>query len=94
MPAPGGGFVRVVQRRGWDVELVAAEQTRNYPTRDAAMEFAFAQAPEWIEVGEVVAAGSEAPQHHRWTTLRRGPDGMYRTSQLNWGGPSAGDRSA
>ena len=94
MPAPEGGFVRVVQRRGWDVELVTAGETRNYPTREAAMEFALAQAPDWIEVGEVVAATSEAPQHHRWTTLRRGPDGAYRASLLNWGGPGAGDKSA
>jgi hypothetical protein len=94
MLARGGGFVRVVQRQGWDVELVGAEETHNYPTRETAMEFALAQAPDWIEVGEVVAASPEAPQHHRWTTLQRGSDGAYRTSLLRWGGPGAGYKSA
>jgi hypothetical protein len=87
-------FGRVVQRQGWDVELVrdaaagAELETRNFPDRDQALEFARGLAPEWIEVGEVVPAAGQVPQHHRWTTLRRGPDGSYTDSALGWAGPA------
>jgi hypothetical protein len=83
-------FARVVHRRGWDVELVREAQpepeTSNFPDRAAALEFAIANAPEWIEVGEVVPAQGDVPQHHRWTTLRRAGDGSYAESGLAWGG--------
>jgi hypothetical protein len=82
-------FVRVVHRRGWDVEEVGeggAVETRNFGAREQALEFAQSLAPDWIEVGEVVYATSEAPQHHRWTTLRRRADGTYAASPLAWGG--------
>ncbi len=61
-------------------------ETSNFPERDIALEFAIANLPEWIEVGEVVPAQGDVPQHHRWTTLRRGSDGSYQDSGLAWGG--------
>ena len=83
-------FVRVVHRRGWDVERVGEKgdvETGNFPSREAALEHARSLGPEWIEVGDVVPATPEAPQHHRWTTLRRRADGTYSGSGLAWGGP-------
>lgn len=88
-------FIRVVHRQGWDVELLQVERSspagpplekHNFPGREQALEFARARDPDWIEVGEVVYATPEVPQHHRWTTLRRQDDGTYRPSGLSWGG--------
>ena len=82
-------FIRVVHRKGWDVEQVGQEgevQTHNFAGRDDALDFARTFEPEWIELGEVVPATAEAPQHHRWTTLRRANDGSYVASGLAWGG--------
>ena len=82
-------FVRVVHRVGWDVEVVREDgsvETENLPERDAALEHAKLLEPEWIELGEVVRQTDEAPQHHRWKTLRRLPGGEYAESGLNWGG--------
>ena len=80
-------FVRVVHRQGWDVELVERGETRNFPAKRDALEFARSLEPEWIEIGEVVPAAPGLPQHHRWTSLRRSPDGAYAESRLAWGGP-------
>jgi hypothetical protein len=90
------GFVRVVHRQGWDVEIVSREnqaepETRNFADRDAALEFARSLEPDWIEVGEVVYATETVPQHHEWETLRRRADGNYAASALKWGG---GNRNA
>jgi hypothetical protein len=85
-------FVRVAHRRGWDVEIVrdgGEVETANFPDRAQALEHARALNPDWIEVGEVVLASAETAQHHRWTTLRRQPDGSYQSSGLRWGGPAA-----
>ena len=82
-------FVRVVHRRGWDVEEVGEKgevASSNFASKEQALEHACSLGPDWIEVGEVVYATSEAPQHHRWTTLRRRPDGGYAASGLVWGG--------
>jgi hypothetical protein len=92
-------FVRVVHRRGWDVEEVTAENpaepsTRNFRSREEALAHARELEPDWIEVGEVVAASEQTPQHHRWTTLRRGSDGKYTASALNWGGATQRNRRA
>jgi hypothetical protein len=84
----GGKFVRVVHRQGWDVELVGGGEKRNFGTRDEAVAFAEGEQPDWIELGEVVPAAGEVPQHHRWRTLRRRPDGSYAEVGLNWGGPA------
>ena len=65
-------------------------ETSNFASREQALEQARSLQPAWIEVGEVVYATPEVPQHHRWTTLRRRPDGTYAASGLAWGGrPSA-----
>ena len=82
-------FIRVVHRQGWDVERVGEESKRNFPSRDEAMAFATGEAPDWIEVGEVVYETPEVPQHHRWSTLRRRPDGTYQETGLKWGGKPA-----
>ncbi len=78
----------MVHRRGWDVEVVDRSElaTSNFLSRDAALAHARALEPEWIELGEVVPAQGSLPQHHRWTTLRRRPDGGYAAAGLNWGG--------
>ncbi len=78
----------MVHRRGWDVELVDGSQpeTRNFESREAALVHARSLGPEWIELGEVVYATPQLPQHHRWTTLRRKPDGAYAPTGLSWGG--------
>ena len=83
----GRRFVRVVERQGWDVELVDEDRTLNFPDREAAMRAAQEAGPEWIEVGVVVPAAGDTAQHHRWTSLRRGPGGDYQPSGLRWGGP-------
>ncbi|MDQ6949713.1 MAG: hypothetical protein M3256_26580 [Actinomycetota bacterium] len=79
-------FVRVVQRQGWDLELVERQEKLTFVSRKAAMNHARSLEPEWIELGEVVAATSQVPQHHIWATLRRQPDGSYERSGLAWGG--------
>jgi hypothetical protein len=81
-------FVRVVHRQGWDVELVkgADVDTRNFGSREDALLYARGLGPDWIELGEVVAAREGVPQHHRWTTLRRTSGGDYAASDLRWGG--------
>jgi hypothetical protein len=82
-------FVRVVHRKGWDVEEVGEKgdvSSRNFASRDLALEHARSLEPDWIEVGEVVHATPDVPQHHRWTTLRRRADGSYASSGLVWGG--------
>jgi hypothetical protein len=81
--------MRVVHRKGWQVEEVGeggAVSTRSFAGREDALAFARSLEPDWIELGEVVYATAEAPQHHRWTTLRRRPDGTYAPSPLAWGG--------
>ena len=86
-------FVRVVHRQGWDVEKVGEKgdvKVENFATRNVALAHARAMEPDWIEVGEVVYATPDAPQHHRWTTLRRRPDGSYAASGLAWGGKPRG----
>jgi hypothetical protein len=85
-------FVRVVHRQDWDVEKVGEKgdvETSNFASRDQAMKHARSLEPDWIEVGEVVYATPDAPQHHRWTTLRRRQDGTYAASGLAWGGRGA-----
>ena len=80
-------FVRVVQRQGWEVELVQAGQrveTEILGSRHEALGHAESMAPDWIEVGDIVGLGT-ADQHHSWTTLRRRPDGAYAPSGLHWG---------
>jgi hypothetical protein len=79
-------FVRVVQREGWDVELIHEGRVLTFPDRARAMERALAAEPEWIELGQVVDAAGDAPRHHVWTTLRRRADGSYRESGLGWAG--------
>jgi hypothetical protein len=79
-------FVRVVQRQGWDLELVERQEKLTFVSREAALNHARSLEPEWIELGEVVAATSQVPQHHIWVTLRRQPDGSYQRSGLAWGG--------
>lgn len=84
-------FARVVQRQGWDVELIEAgnaerPRTLNFDSQEKALAHAMAQDPEWIEVGVVVPAAGSVPQHHRWHTLRRGAGGGYSVSALSWGG--------
>ena len=82
-------FVRVVHRQGWDVEKVGEKgdvETGNFASKEQALEHARSLGPDWIEVGEVVFATPRLPQHHRWTTLRRRPDGTYAESGLAWGG--------
>jgi hypothetical protein len=86
-----GLFARVVQRQGWDVEVIESArqgepETRNFADRDAAIAYAESLAPDWIELGEVVFATADVPQHHRWTTLRRTGHGKYVRSALVWGG--------
>ncbi|MGH7777836.1 MAG: hypothetical protein ACREPI_11770 [Candidatus Dormibacterales bacterium] len=83
-------FVRVVHRQGWDVEVVDRGETRNFGARREALSFAESLEPDWIEVGEVVAAVPGVPQHHRWTSLRRNAAGVYAESRLAWGGPGRG----
>jgi hypothetical protein len=86
-------FVRVVHRIGWDLEVVGEAgqvEKANFADRQAALDRAHHLQPEWIEVGEVVPAGDDVPQHHRWTTLRRQPDGSYQASPLNWAGDVRG----
>lgn len=83
-------FARVVERQGWDVELIdparqADPETHNFPDRASAFAYAAGRGPAWIEVGEVVPATDDAPQHHRWTTLRRSGRGKYDPSPLVWG---------
>jgi hypothetical protein len=79
-------FIRVVHRQGWEVELVESGEVRVFESQEAAMAFARAANPDWIELGVVVSQSEAAPQHHRWTTLRRQSDGGYRDSGLSWGG--------
>jgi hypothetical protein len=94
-------FVRVVHRQGWDVETVDESgdesgrgdrglpvRTENFASREEALARAREGGPDWIELGEVVPASGEVAQHHRWTTLRRLPDGSYAASGLSWGGGS------
>jgi hypothetical protein len=82
-------FIRVVRRRGWEVELVESGEVRVFDSREAAMAFAQTLNPDWIELGVVALQSETAPQHHRWTTLRRQSDGSYRDSGLGWGGRPA-----
>lgn len=83
MPA---SFVRVVERRGWDVEFVSEGRAETVGSKDDALALARSADPEWIEVGEVVPAREGRPQHHRWTTLRRAAGGDYERSGLSWAG--------
>ncbi len=93
-------FIRVVERPdqapdGASVWLLETPDSPApalaFPSRAQALEAARSRAPEWLEVGDVVAAGGSAPRHHRWTTLRRNLGGEYRPSPLGWAGrPPAG----
>ncbi len=86
-------FVRVVHRIGWDLEVVGTEgqiDTSNFADRQGALDRARDLQPDWIEVGEVVPAAGDVPQHHSWTTLRRQRDGSYQPSALNWAGDPRG----
>lgn len=79
-------FVRVVHRRGWQVEVVGdvgSTEPVTCSTREEALEHAESLGPEWIEVGDII--GLDTPgQRHTWTTLRRRPDGSYAPSPLKW----------
>ena len=79
-------FVRIALRRGWEVEVVRADQpveTKILGSRAEALRYAETMEPDWIEVGDVV--GLDTPeQRHSWTTLRRRPDGSYAPSGLHW----------
>ncbi len=79
-------YLRVVHRRGWEVELVEEGEKRSFGSREEAMAFARSLAPDWIELGELIPEREGVPQHHRWTTLRKRPDGSYSDSGLGWGG--------
>ena len=85
-------FVRVAHRTGWQIETfegtaVVESQTRR--SREEALDYARSLKPDWIEVGDIIAAGTPG-QHHRWTTLRRQRDGSYATSALRWQGDTPG----
>lgn len=81
---PTRHFVRVVERQGWILETMRDGVTRTFPDLDTALIAAKQLSPEWIEVGEILPATSTSPQHHRWRTLRRQPDGSYLESGLRW----------
>lgn len=79
-------FVRVANRRGWEVEVVqsaAIVETRTLASRGEALAYAESLQPDWIEIGDLVDVDTPG-QRHSWTTLRRGPDGTYETSLLRW----------
>ncbi len=81
-------FVRVAHRQGWDVERVGEGgevSTQTLASREDALDYARSLEPEWIEVGDIAGLGTPG-QQHRWTTLRRHPDGSYGPSGLRWGG--------
>jgi hypothetical protein len=78
--------VRVANRHGWEVEVLGFSgvvESKTLPSRDEALGYAESLEPDWIEIGDIVAADTPA-QQHSWTTLRRGADGRYETSQLRW----------
>lgn len=79
-------FVRVAQRKGWEVEIFKGAGTVEGSTlgsREEALRYAKSLNPDWIEVGEI--ANLDTPdQQHVWTTLRRQADGSYAPSQLKW----------
>lgn len=78
--------MRVVNRHGWEVEVVGSAgsvESRTFAARDEALAYAESLEPDWIEIGDIVALGTPA-QQHSWTTLRRGTDGSYETSRLKW----------
>lgn len=81
-------FVRVVNRHGWEVEVVGSAgvvEVKTLASRGEALEYAESLEPEWIEIGDIV--GLDAPaQQHSWTTLRRGDNGSYAPSLLRWYG--------
>ena len=52
-------------------------------SRNEALAYAECLEPDWIGIGDIVALDTAA-QHHSWTTLRRGANGRYETSQLRW----------
>ena len=79
-------FVRVVNRHGWEVEVVGpagAVQSQILASRDEALAYAQSLDPAWIEIGDVIALDTPA-QQHSWTTLRRGTDGSYTPTLLRW----------
>ncbi|HET7339060.1 MAG TPA: hypothetical protein VFK22_05890 [Candidatus Dormibacteraeota bacterium] len=79
-------FVRVAHRRGWEVEVISGTklvESSIHSTRKEALDRAMSLAPDWIEVGDIVALDTE-DQHHEWTTLRREADGSYSPSALKW----------
>lgn len=82
-------FVRVVQRDGWDVELIDEGRVLTFPDPVGAMDRAKVEEPDWIELGQVVDAQGDSPRYHAWTTLRRYPDGSYVESGLGWAGPGS-----
>ena len=78
--------MRVANRHGWAVEVVGsagAVESRTLASRDEALAYAESLEPDWIEIGDIVALDTPA-QQHSWTTLRRGANGRYETSQLRW----------
>lgn len=58
-------------------------ETRTLASRDEALAYAESLQPDWIEIGDLVALDTP-DQRHSWTTLRRGANGTYETSQLRW----------
>jgi len=78
--------VRVVNRRGWEVEVVGSGgvvESKTLASRDEALAYAESLEPDWIEIGDIVGL-HKAAQQHSWTTLRRGDDGSYEPSLLRW----------
>jgi hypothetical protein len=80
------GFVRVANRRGWEVEVVGSGgvvETKTLASRDEALAYAESLEPDWIEIGDIVGLDSPG-QQHAWTTLHRQENGSYAPSLLRW----------
>jgi hypothetical protein len=77
-------FARVVERQGWILETVWDGGSETFPDCEAALTAAKQLSPDWIEIGEITPATAASPQHHRWRTLRKQPDGTYAESGLRW----------
>lgn len=78
--------MRGANRHGWEVEVVGSAgvvESTALASRNEALAYAESLEPDWIEIGDTVALDTPA-QDHSWTTLRRGANGRYETSQLRW----------
>ena len=87
-PSQHPTFVRIAHRQGWVVEVVRAGgvvESDTLASREEALSYAEALAPDWIEIGDIVGLGTPA-QQHSWSTRRRSPDGTYLPSALRWRG--------